>query len=271
MFRRRLLLIVWIPLILLANACAGSIPAPDVPLNEAEAQLLSLSVDKPERMRIRSKIDYVDGINNKRVVGQDLVLSALADGRMRITISAFDKALAALVTDGSAFSLMDVSQNVFITGRATPENIAQILPVRLSAADLHRVIYGGFPQDDLFEDFEKNKEFQWDASKGGYKFSFKRRDGHTLHVYRNWPDGDVFFMRIENAAGDVLYAYEASDFQTYTSNGKTYRYAKQIIFRLPQQDTDVRLRVESRELDVEFSERVFMLQPPAGTRIIVMD
>lgn len=254
---------------ILACASTQNIPEPDVPIEQAKQTLSQIPKNTPDTMRINAKIDYVDGINNKRVVGQDLILSAQAPLNMRITLSAFDKAMATLVTDGTGFSLMDVSQNAYVTGMATPENIASILPVFLSAADLYRVINGQYPTDGVSKNSLQNQNLTWDNTEGGYKLSMSLDNGDTQHVFYSWPQGDIFLITVTN--GDqLLYRYEASDFKTFEVNEQQWRYPGQIIFRLPPKETDVRLRVEKRDIGLEFSPAVFKLMPPAGAQIIVL-
>lgn len=254
---------------MLACASTQNIPEPAVPIEQARQTLSQIQRQSPDTMRINAKIDYVDGINNKRVVGQDLILSAQAPLNMRITLSAFDKAMATLVTDGTGFSLMDVSQNAYVTGMATPENIASMLPVFLSAADLYRVINGQYPTDGISKDFQQNQNVTWDNTEGGYKISMPLENGDTQHVFYSWPDGDIFLITVTNG-DNLLYRYEASNFKTIESDGQKWRYPEEIIFRLPPKETDVRLRIEKRDIGLEFSPAVFKLLPPTGAQIIVL-
>lgn len=250
--------------------CAGVTPEPNIAIDEVRTILVQDNLHAPDSMRIVTKIDYVDGKNNKRVVGQDLVLSAQKPANMRITISAFDKAVSTLVTDGSVFALMDVTQNVYLAGIASADNISQILPVYLSAGDLFRVIHGSYPKDDLDPENEKQAEIVWDGKNGGYRKSMTTRSGAVQDVYYAYPSWDIFKITVSQE-DKTTYVYEASDFKEFTNGDKKYRYPKQIIFRLPQEDTNVRLRVESCDLDVEFSEAVFRLMPSSGARIIILD
>ena len=253
-----------------AVGCAKSYPDPGVATSEVLSRYAQPAAYVPETVRLVTRVDYVDEKNNKRVVGQEMIVSAGAPQNLRITVSAFDKALSTLVSDGTGFALMDVGQNVFVTGRATPENIAMILPVYLSAADLYRVVTGGFPIEGLAEGALDAQEVAWDAKLGGYCTSFAMAGGGTERICRSWPEGDIFRITMETERG-TEYVYEASGFHGYEAGGATLRYPDEVIFRLPLQKTDVRLRVESRDLDVEFSPMVFRLNPPAGTRMVFLD
>ena len=250
--------------------CAGVTPEPNVALDDVRNVLSQTEIQPPDTMRIATKVDYVDGKNNKRVVGQDLVLSSQVPGKMRITISAFDKAVSTLVTDGSVFALMDVTQNVYLAGIASSENISQILPVSLSASDLFRVIHGGYPKNNIIQSNEQEYSIQWDGKAGGYRQSMPTTNGGIQDVYYAYPTWDIFKITVSHE-DKLTYIYEASDFKEFTSNDKKYRYPGQIIFRLPQEDTNVRLRVESCDLNVEFSEAVFRLLPVAGAKILILD
>lgn len=265
-----IILVSLISLAFFGCASTGKVPEPSVPLGDALSTIENLKHNTPRSMRINSRIDYVDEINAKRVVGQDLILSAQEPSSLRITISAFDKALAALVSDGIAFALMDTSQNVFVTGIASPDNISRILPVFLSASDLYRVIYGLYPVDGLADDFEDRKSFQWDEKNGGYRLSLPMQNGLVENVFYSWPDGDIFKITVvEN--DKIVYQYEASEFKTYSDDNQSWRFPNQILFSLPVQKTDVRLRVEKRDMNVDFAPAVFRLMPPAGAKIIVLD
>ena len=250
--------------------CAKNIPEPEIPRDQARMQIDQIQGDMPDTMRINARVDYVDEINNKRVVGQDLILSSQKPSDMRITLSAFDKAIATLVSDGVTFSLIDVGQNVYVTGKSTPENIAQILPVYLSAADLYRVIHGGYPTDGLAENSLENQSFPWDNVAGGYRRSLNMYNGLTEHIFYAWPSGDIFRITV-NDGEEMVYQYEASEFKDFKQDGAVYRYPAEIMFHLPRQKTDVRLRVDKRDLNVEFSPAVFRLNPPNGARVIKMD
>ena len=252
--------------------CAGSRLTPEPAVNAADVlqSLDSREQTQPASMRISSRVDYVDEVNNKRVVGQDLVISSDNAQHMRITISAFDKAVATLVTDGTAFALMDVSQNAYVTGMATPENISKILPVFLSAADLYRVIHGQYPTDDLADNALETQTFAWDPAENGYCRTLAMRNGHTQHVYYSYPAGDVFKIVVRD--GDkALYTYEASDFKDTKTDQSSYRFPRKILFSLAKQKTDVRLRIDKVDVDVEFSDAVFMLLPPEGAQIFILD
>ena len=243
--KNKLFLIIALGLVIAGfSGCAGVTPQPGIDPQEVITAIAQSERHVPDSMRIATKIDYVDGKNNKRVVGQDLVLSSQVPGKMRITISAFDKAVSTLVTDGSVFALMDVSQNVYLAGIASAENISQFLPVSLSAPDLFRVIHGGYPLDDLDLDNMNDEDVQWDGKAGGYRKSMPMKNGGTQDVYYAYPSWDIFKITVSQE-GKTTYVYEATEFKEMTSGDIKYRYPKQIIFRLPQEDTNIKFENDS--------------------------
>lgn len=251
--------------------CHATIPMPEVPIADAQVQILDKPQHHPKSMRLTARVDYVDEKNAQRAVGQDLILSATDNGSMRLTISAFDKSVAVLVTDGTTFALIDATQNAYITGRASADNIAQILPVRLSASDLHRVLFGAYPIDNLAQNADALASFHWDSKLGGYVYTLPLAQGGTQKVYYRWPSGDIFRIDVTDENDKSIYLYEASDFTDKTFGDESYRFPNKILFQLPLDKTDVQLRIDKRDLNVEFNPAVFRLFPPQGAKIYVSD
>ena len=254
-----------------SSSCARSIPMPQVELADAQRQIIDAVRPVPETMRAIARVDYVDEKNKKRAVGQELILSADDNAQLRMTVSAFDKAIAVLVTDGTTFGLFDVGQNAYVTGRATPDSISSILPVRLSALDLHRVLFGSYPTDELAPNAHETAEFYWDSKLGGYCYALPLINGATQKAYYSWPDKDIFRIDVSNSKGDVIYRYEASNFTSQKSGDVVYRFPDKIRFSLPIKKADVQLRIDKRDLDVEFAPAVFRLLPPQGAKVLVVE
>ncbi len=248
-----------------------SVAMPEVATADVRRDIFGSARSMPETIRMVARVDYVDEKNNKRAIGQELILSADAESRMRMTVSAFDKAVAVLVTDGAEFGLFDVGQNAFVMGPATPESISRILPVRLSARDLHRVIFGGFPLDGVSENAGESARFSWDGRLGGYCYELPLKNGATQKVYYSWPEKDIFRIEVSDAGGKPVYAYEAKAFAQREVNGATYRFPDIIRFKLASEKTDVQIRVQTRDIDVAFSPQVFRMIPPKGAKIYITE
>jgi len=262
----------------LACGCATTrFPEPNLTPDSA-LSTLTAPKPSPDTMRIIAKIDYVDGSQNKRVVGRDFVISARAPQSMRMTLSSFDKALSTLVTDGHGFSLIDTTQNIFVSGRATAQNLSQILPLYLSASDIYRILIGSFPTDDLAQDAFARQSFAWNPKVGAYQRSLPQASGNILNVFYHYPHGDIVMITITQD-DDIIYQYEAKDFKDFDLSGSadasetssaSLRLPQTIVFRMKPQQTDVRFRIERRDMNCDLSPAVFNLFPPEGVSVILM-
>ncbi len=237
----------------------------------------------PNTIRLTAKVDYYDGSQNKRVVGRDFVISAQAPASLRVTLSSFDKALSTLVTDGNTFGMLDAMNDVFVTGLATPANLAQLLPLYLSAHDIFRVLTAQYPDDNVVPN--PSSDLQWNTEVGAYQLELPLTDGRIERVFFAYPSGDIIKMTISRD-DETLYEFTASDFDTFhpeidddldedvaaamAESPRSLRLPKTVIFKLKPEKTDVRLRIESYTLDCEFSPQVFTLMPPQGIRIVVL-
>ena len=268
----------------LSTGCTTFHKEPAVSPTQAQETILqSRSLHySPDTLRLTAKVDYYDGSQNKRVVGRDFIISAQAPANLRVTLSSFDKALSTLVTNGNTFGLLDAMNDVFVTGRATPANLAQLLPLYLSAHDIFRVLTAQYPDENVSENTPH--DLVWDTGVGAYKLTLNLKDGRTERVYFAYPSGDIVKMTI-SLADEIQYEYTADDFETYSpeqdddimdedvkssSPAPAIRLPKTILFKLKPEKTDVRLRIDQYTLDCEFAPQVFDLFPPSGTRIVVL-
>ena len=259
-------LIVCISFCLFLFGCAGTRMIEEPPVSLLDVYMhLDEKPAKPSTLRVMAKVDYFDEIKGDRVAGRDFVISAQAPSSLRVTLSSFDKALSTMVTDGESFYLMDATQNVFIMGRATAENISQLLPLYLSASDIYQVLMGGYPTEDLSEDWDSTKTFKWDGSVGAYCLTLPRKDGSQQQVFFSYPELDIVEMRFVRD-GEIHYQYIAKDFVEQDG----IRFPDKIAFVMPEQKTDVRLRITQRDINLEFKPQVFILQPLEGMPVRYM-
>ncbi len=286
-FKRRLCsTLIPLGLAITTFGCAASHKEPAVSPTQAASQISTQRelAYHPNTVRLIAKVDYNDGKAHKRVVGRDFIISAQAPDRMRVTISAFDKAMETLVTNGSTFALLDAVNDQFVTGKATPENLSKILPLYLSAHDLFRILTAQFPDEAILPN--QSPEYVWNTRVGAYELIYDLTDDRQMHVFYSYPQGDLVKMTI--VSGDEsLYEFEAEDFSSHEPSEEddedldediraaagprpSIRLPETIIFRMKPQETDVRLRIESYALDVDFVPQVFDLMPPAGTKTILL-
>jgi hypothetical protein len=259
-----------IALVLLGLACTGCpqrIARPDDALTSPN-DILSRTLDRHtpiSDLRLQSKGDYWDTAQGQRVVGRPISILAASPASLRIQIgSGFGSTLGALASDGSQFSMLDLQNNVFYFGPATPENLSMLLPIYLSGADLVRVLSGGFPTSDLPPDWTSQATLDWNAESGQYRLSVPRTDGQRQVIELTYPDLAVAEIRIESASGDLHYLYQAKDFQVQQG----VPLPQKVRFELPTREIDLQLRIEKTETNVSLPESLFTISAPPGVEQI---
>jgi len=248
-------------LLLGLGACGGSVARPDDGWWEA-AEVVAQVEERLEQvadLRIVAKVDYRDLERRERVVGRDVVISAKAPSLLRVTLSSFDKALATLVTDGNLFQLLDVQQNTYFHGPATPRNLGRLLPLNLSAGDFYRVLAGAFPVALLSAEWPREAVLGWNGKTGCYVLDLPREAGGRLLVELEHPSLNIVEMRIVEA-GKVVYVYKARDF---VARGGA-QLPQRVRFEIGDDEIDVTLRVERVDVNVDPKAQVFSLPPPPG-------
>ncbi|PJB43246.1 MAG: hypothetical protein CO108_10290 [Deltaproteobacteria bacterium CG_4_9_14_3_um_filter_63_12] len=250
---------------LLVSACSGSIKRPDDALTSTRDVVAAIDsrLEAVQDVRIAAKVDYYDEERGERVVARDVSLSAAAPASLRVTLSSFDKALASLASDGTDFSMLNLQENVYYHGPATVENLSQLFPLFLSGADFVRVLRGGFPIELLADGWREKTELGWNQETGRYRLEVATVDGGLQLVELTYPELGVAQIEIKKD-GESLYTYEGKDFQ---SPGVALFPVKSR-FTLVERDTDVTLRVEGFDANVEPNERIFKIPPPAGAKVV---
>lgn len=263
----RLLLLVVLCAALLFSACCGTVKRPADALATTGDVVAGIDARMAavQDVRIAAKVDYYDEERGERVVARDVSLSAAAPASLRVTLSSFDKALASLASDGTEFSMLNLQENVYYHGPATVQNLSQLFPLFLSGADFVRVLRGGFPIEPLADGWRENTELGWNAETGRYRLELPTVDGGLQIVELTHPELGVASIVIKNN-GKSLYTYEAKDF---TTSGEGL-YPEKSRFTLVERETDVTLRVEKYDANVEPSARIFNIPAPAGAEVLYL-
>ena len=156
--------------------------------------------------------------------------------------------------------------NEYVTGASTPENIARLLPVDLSATDVTRVMLGGAPWD-RFDGTGAEPEMSWDRKRGKYAYSVATREGGRLTMWVRPTDYAVEQVREFDAKDKVVYRYETDKWKAIENNVlPEWRR-----FVWPRRNLDFSMLVGETQLNVELPQLLFELPPPAGSQIITID
>lgn len=254
--------------LLCLTACPKNIPPPDNELKSPDE--LRAAVDARfeaiETARFKEVvIDYFGG--GERIKVRQLVLVAKPSFlRVQTRLPGTEEILSLLVSDGETFAMHRRDTNQYFTGAATPENIARLLPVDLSATDVTRIMLGGAPWD-RFAAYGTPPELTWDRKRGKYAYSVPTTAGGRLTMWIRSTDFAVEDVREYDANDKVVYRYETDKWKSLQNNSlPDWRR-----FVWPKRDLDFSMHVGETQLNVELPESLFELPPPAGSEIITIE
>jgi outer membrane lipoprotein-sorting protein len=241
--------------------CHPRLPPPDLSLDPAAllaevraAQAAVVSV----RGRARVTVDSPGGGG-----GTEQELVAERPGRLRVEVyDFFGNVLAVLAVDGGRLALYDARARTFARGAATPTNLARLLPVALSPAELVTLLCGSAPLID------------------GQPVSAEPGDGRVLLTLQA---GDRRQL-LEVGAGAVLLGSRQirAGADGETPDGLEARFSDhrprggqptptEVIARLPASGVGLSLRWRELEVNQPVDPSLFGLSPPAGARVVDLD
>lgn len=265
---KSLSILVTVAAVTLAFGCPKRIPPPDNAI-ESPAKLEEAVRSRTEEFsgaRFKEVVlDYFG--ENERVKVRQLILVEQPDRvRVQTRLPGSNEIVSLLVSDGDTFALHRRDDNRYVTGPPTPENINRLLPVDLSARDVVRVMLGGAPWD-RFASAPGSPSLEWDERNGKYAYSVRTNDGGRLEMRVRPTDYAVTAVTEYGADGESRYEYRTDDWKRFGDQALP-RWRR---FVWPARDLDFSLAVETTEVDVELPNRLFRLEPPAGSTIIRVD
>lgn len=231
-------------------------PTPEELLARRDAQLGRLGT-----LRSEAKVDYLADKGDRVKVTMTFVVRPPASLRIEAE-SPLGGSVASLASDGTRFQLLDTRNNRFLAGAASPGNLARLLRVRLTPADVVAVVGGSVPRLDGVA----SSEVGWDGDNGGFDLlTLTTADGarQTLRFTARDRGGDLAGAELKDASGAVVYRIEHADF----SDAGGARLPERTVIAQPAQEADARIRWRSRELHVEVEGGVFQLAAPPGLPI----
>jgi Domain of unknown function (DUF4292) len=190
-------------------------------------------------------------------------LVAEKPARLRVEVyDFFGNLSAALTVDGDALSLYDGRERVFYRGPATPENVARLVPVAISPAELATLLCGSAP----LIDGEATS-----AEPGDGTVWLTVRDGPLQQRLEIGPGATILSSRLSRLDGPSPRPTGlATTFSVHRSRAGA---------RLPTDTTareagaGVSLSLTWRELTVNgaVDPALFRLAPPRGARVVDLD
>ncbi len=254
--------------IFFASACPKNIPPPDNALQTVDELRAAIDTRATQVKSARFKEVVVDyfGEEGRVKVRQLILVKDPAYLRVQTRVPGTDEILSLLVSDGETFAMHRRDTNDYYKGTATPENIARLLPVNLSARDVGRIMLGSAPWDRFDVDGGK-PQMEWDRKVGTYRYWVTLQDGGTLEMWVRPTDYAVEEVRETGSDDKVVYRYETNDWKT-TQGVALPDYRR---FVWPRRNLDFSMDVGETELNVELPEMLFELAPPPGSQVHDVD
>ncbi len=248
------------------TGCPKSYPPPDNPIKKPEVLRAAIDarVEGFETVRFKEVVLDYFGDGERVKVRQLLLVKQPEYLRIQTRMPGSDELLNVLVSDGETFAMHKRDTHEYYTGPATKENVARLLPVDLSAADVSRVMLAGAPWDRFGEGSEPTLE--WDSRKGTYRYRAEV-DGGELSMWVRHTDYAVVEVLETGPDDDEVYRYTTDDWERYQP-GALPDYRR---FVWPERDLDFSMDVGETQVDIELPNILFELAPPPGSKILRLD
>ncbi|RAL23905.1 hypothetical protein DL240_07090 [Lujinxingia litoralis] len=245
--------------------CPRQIPPPDNALEDPSELRAAIEQRHAHIDDARFKevtLEYF-GDGERVRVRQLILVQKPASLRVQTRLPGSDEILNLLVSDGTTFAMHQRDTNDFYTGAPTRENINRLLPVDLSGADVVRVMLGGAPWD-RFNSEPGTDTLAWDRRRGLYQLSRQTTSGGTLSLFVRHTDFAVIEVLEQDAEERALYHYTTDGWRDL--GGLALPAFRRFVW--PDRNLDFSLDVRETQLNISLQQRLFMLAPPAGSRII---
>ena len=254
--------------VFLVGCGCKQVPPPANRLEEPAALRAAVDarIEQIEDARFKEVVLDYFGDGERVKVRQLILVKSPSLLRVQTRLPGSDEILSLLVSDGETFSMHKRDTNEYFTGAATSANIARLLPVDLSAADVARVMLGGAPWD-RFDMRAGAPSLVWDGCEGAYRYFAETREGGELSAWVRPSDYAVVRVRQTDAAGERIYEYTTDDWQRHGAVALP-QYRR---FVWPARDLDFSMDVGETQVNTGLPDTLFELPPPAGSAIIRVD
>lgn len=249
---------------LLVSACGGrQIPPPidayDDPVDVFEATLERLLLLTSLRATVTADIRGQMG----RASVEQIVL-ARAPSELRVeAISPYDTTLSVFLIRQDRITFYDLQEQIWVTGVATPANIAQFIPFWMSPEDLVRVLFGGPPLDAVVSDVDAYR-MNWDTRTGTYRLRLPVEAGGEVILRVEHGTWTVRSAHRFDADGTLMYEFRTGDVQPFALEDGVVHMPQRLRFLMEREALDITLEVERMDVNVDLADMLFDLDQPAG-------
>ncbi|MEM9194368.1 MAG: DUF4292 domain-containing protein [Myxococcota bacterium] len=182
---------------------------------------------------------------------------------------------AILTSDGQRFALTDLRENRFLTGPTCPENIARLLGIPMSGADVALFLLGDTPQvpaerEEITVNGDGHYLITRTLATGGrqeIELEVRKQD---LELPPDEQHLRLVRSELYNAGGDTEWRATYEDYEVYrdprSEEGLGVAMPTKIRFEHPAQEADTTVRFEDIDLNTEAPPGAYRQDPPPGIR-----
>jgi outer membrane lipoprotein-sorting protein len=254
----------------LLGACAGATCPSQLITDPAQALAAQRATSAPIRsLRADAKIDQRS--KEGRIKGRILMFVERPDRVRFDAMTQFGPALI-LTSDGQQFAMSDFKDNRYMTGPACAKNLARVVGVALSSAEVASVLLGDAPL--LNEGAAGNQQGLTCSSEGQYVLGRKAADGAREELAFRVAEADVkkppseqrlylAAVTLWNPQGQRLYRVRYEDYREVARSALPHTVRIEDFVN----DSDAILRLSDVAVDVKVPEGAFVQTPRAGLKV----
>ncbi len=261
--RPALLLPAFALAMLVVSGCPRRIPTldPAAQITDAEELIKAVAQSGQKLTALRATGSVIMRTGSKRLKAHTVVL-VRRPAKLRFeTESFFDQPLSILITDGMRFSLWDMQEGRFLSGRATPDNISRVIPIPMDGPEVVGIIMGDPPLIAYAQ-----SALRWDPDQGQYHLTLSNsRQTQQIWIH---PERLRPVKIVCEQEGKLLYRLQ---YQEWQGGKQDPHFPTKIRFEMPARDIQLRLRLREVERNVELSKELFELTPPPGLSVEIID
>ena len=257
--RNILFSILFLSLTFFASACASrQVPEPADPVGSYE-ELLARMEERSSSIqgaRARAVMEYF-GREGRVRVRQVLLVQKPHNLRLE-TLSPFDTTLSVVVSNFRELMLYDLNADQAWAGASTADNLAELIPLRFSPADIVSVLLGNAPMARMREERGIWK-IGWDGRRGAWRMFVPGQDGTQLEIFVRHGSWVVAGARELSRRGDVNWEVRTADFVEVQAGDFVTEVPTRVRFLMNEERLDVSLTVSEYELNPELDPALFEL------------
>lgn len=250
----------------LSGACGGA-TCPQQRITDPAAALRAQHADRPAIRSLRAEAKIDQRGKQGRIKGRIMMFVERPDRVRFDAMTQFGPALI-LTSDGQTFALTDFKESRYTTGPACAKNLAKVVGVALSSADVASVLLGEPPL------IAARSESLSCSSDGLYVLVREGTDGSREELAFSVREADLKLppaqqhlylaaATIWNAAGKKLFRVRYEDYRKVGATELPHTVRIDDF----ENDADALLRLEEVAVDVEVPGGAFAQTPRVGLKI----